>query len=116
LPPFDVHASLLSLPLLLGTTPETIPARTPYLAADPQLVERWKPCFAGISQFKIGICWQGNPMHRLHRHRSAPLFEFAPLAAVPGVHDGQSWVKPAQPAGFTRPNNNCKIIEQFWGV
>ena len=38
LPPFDVHASLLSLPGLLGTTLQTIPAAIPYLEACPEEV------------------------------------------------------------------------------
>ena len=42
LPPFDVHASLLSLPGILGTTLETIPVSVPYLFADAALVERWR--------------------------------------------------------------------------
>ena len=40
LPPFDVHASLMSLPLLLGTTLDTIPATVPYLSADSGLIEQ----------------------------------------------------------------------------
>ena len=39
-PDFDVHAPLGSLPGLLGTTPETIPAGVPYLTAEPSRVER----------------------------------------------------------------------------
>ena len=40
---FDVHAFLLSLPRLLGTTSiERIPANVPYLDCDPELVERWQ--------------------------------------------------------------------------
>ncbi len=41
LPDFDVQASLLSLPGLFHTTLETVPADVPYLAADPQRIERW---------------------------------------------------------------------------
>src|SRR5207253_8145999 len=38
LPPFDVHAPLLSLPAMLRTTLKTIPSDIPYLFADPVLV------------------------------------------------------------------------------
>jgi hypothetical protein len=34
----------------------------------------------------VGIAWQDNPQHKWDRHRSLPLAQFAPLAAVPGVH------------------------------
>ncbi|HJT77032.1 MAG TPA: tetratricopeptide repeat-containing glycosyltransferase family protein, partial [Gemmataceae bacterium] len=85
LPDFDVHAPLLSLPGLLGTTLETVPAQVPYLSADPALVERWGQELAGIEGLRVGIAWQGNPKHQWDRHRSIPLACFAPLAAVPGV-------------------------------
>jgi hypothetical protein len=34
---------------------------------------------------RVGIAWQGNPKHVQDRWRSAPLDQFAPLAAVPDV-------------------------------
>jgi hypothetical protein len=85
LPDFDVHAPLLSLPGLLGTTLETVPARVPYLTADPALVKRWGQELEGIEGLRVGIAWQGNPKHQWDRHRSIPLARFADLAAVPGV-------------------------------
>jgi hypothetical protein len=85
LPEFDVHAPLLSLPGLLGTTLETVPARVPYLYADPALVKRWGQELEGIEGLRVGIAWQGNPKHQWDRHRSIPLACFADLAAVPGV-------------------------------
>ena len=42
LPPFDAHVPLASLPGLLGTTLETVPAAVPYLTADPALSQRWR--------------------------------------------------------------------------
>jgi Flp pilus assembly protein TadD len=85
LPPFEVHSPLISLPRLLGTTLETVPADVPYLTADPGLVETWRQRLESIDGYKIGICWQGNPHHRWDRHRSVPLSQFACLAARPGV-------------------------------
>jgi tetratricopeptide (TPR) repeat protein len=74
----------LSLPALIGLTPETIPARVPYLAADPARVAAWRERI-GPDGFKIGMSWQGNPNFRFDRGRSIALAEFAPLAAIPGV-------------------------------
>src|SRR5262249_10954115 len=62
-----------------------IPNQVPYLHAEPELVERWGERFAGLTTYKVGIAWQGNPRHRLDRHRSIPLAQFAALAAVPNV-------------------------------
>jgi len=85
-PPFDVHALLLSLPGLLGTTLAAVPADVPYLAADPALVAHWRQELSRVPGIKVGIVWQGNPMLQLDRLRSVPLTAFAPLAALEGVH------------------------------
>lgn len=84
LPAFDLHCPLLSVPGLMGTTVETIPARVPYLAAEAKLVAQWRERLSpgGI---RIGIVWQGNPSGAIDRGRSAPLASFAPLARLPGV-------------------------------
>jgi tetratricopeptide (TPR) repeat protein len=84
LPPFAVHAPLLSLPRLLGTTPATVPATVPYLAADPGRTTRWREALGGLG-FRVGIAWQGNPRGAADRGRSVPLRHFLPLARVPGV-------------------------------
>ena len=97
-PRCDVHAPLLSLPAIFGTTLETVPSQVPYLIMDKILVDHWRSVVAsavatddcpGTGQhskpFVIGIAWQGNPSHVMDRWRSFPLASFAPLAALPGV-------------------------------
>jgi tetratricopeptide (TPR) repeat protein len=84
-PEYDVYAALLSLPSLVGTTLETIPAEVPYLHADAALVEHWRKQLAIVDGFKVGIAWQGSKTHAWDAHRSVPLSEFEPLAQVPGV-------------------------------
>jgi tetratricopeptide (TPR) repeat protein len=86
LPAFDVYAPLLSLPGILKTTPETIPAEVPYLSADPDLEAYWRREFQSLPGFKIGIAWQGNPQYKGDRQRSIPLAQFMPLARLEGVH------------------------------
>jgi len=85
LPPFDVYASLMSLPGLFRTTLATVPRNVPYLFADAGLTERWRQQLSTIGAFKIGISWQGNPRYHQDRWRSIPLFQFAPLARLEGV-------------------------------
>jgi hypothetical protein len=85
LPSFDVHAPLLSLPALVGTTLATVPAEVPYLSADPARVEAWRQRLAAVPGLRVGVAWQGNPHHKWDRHRSVPLTAFAPLARVTGV-------------------------------
>jgi hypothetical protein len=81
---WDVHASLFSLPFLLGTTPTTIPP-APYILPEPEHVERWRPAMEPIEGFRVGIAWRGGTVHPEDRFRSFRLAEFAPLASIPGV-------------------------------
>jgi len=85
LPAFDVHCPLMSLPLALGTTPDTIPGRVPYLAAAPADVRRWQELIGDAPGLKVGIAWAGSPHHRNDQRRSIPLDRFAALLDIPGV-------------------------------
>jgi tetratricopeptide (TPR) repeat protein len=85
LPDFAVQAPLLSVPGLLGTTLETVPAAVPYLSADPELVRRWGERLRAVPGVKVGIVWQGSAGYADDRHRSIPLRHFEPLARLPGV-------------------------------
>jgi len=86
LPDFDFHCSLLSLPRIMGTTVETIPAGIPYLSAEPALANAWRQRLATISaKWKVGIAWAGNPDHQRDFDRSCGLAALAPLASVPDV-------------------------------
>jgi tetratricopeptide (TPR) repeat protein len=84
-PPADTHASLMSLPSVFRTDGDSIPADVPYLSARPDLVEDWRRRLGAEGQLRVGIVWQGNPSFSNDHHRSIPLTEFAPLAAVEGV-------------------------------
>ncbi len=86
LPHFDVHAPLLSLPGILGTTLSTIPAEVPYLFDDANLVEHWRQELSHLRGFKIGIAWQGSLRYKADRQRSCRRAVFAPLARLEGVH------------------------------
>ncbi|WP_293126260.1 tetratricopeptide repeat protein [Microcoleus sp. bin38.metabat.b11b12b14.051] len=78
-PDFQVCAQLLSLPYLLKTSLETIPAKVPYLAPPPDL----KCYLPKNSQFKVGIVWSGNPKHSQNKVRSLPLKLLAKLLDIP---------------------------------
>jgi tetratricopeptide (TPR) repeat protein len=85
LPAFDVQAPLLSLPRILGTSLDQIPAKVPYLSVEADRVARWRDEIGSSPHFKIGIYWQGNPQNRGDRQRSFPLAQLAPLAKLTGV-------------------------------
>jgi len=80
-----VQALLLSLPGVLGTTLATVPARVPYLTADPARIDFWRQQLAEYSSFKIGIVWKGSSTNLRDRWRSVPLTQFAPLGRLEGI-------------------------------
>jgi tetratricopeptide (TPR) repeat protein len=89
-PAFDLHCPLLSLPLALRTRLDTIPARTPYLAAPEAKACAWRDRFAGHEKRRIGLVWAGNPRkelpgcNRIDAQRSMEFAQLAPLLEVPG--------------------------------
>jgi thioredoxin-like negative regulator of GroEL len=83
LPQFDVHLPLLSLPHLLGTTLETIPAQIPYLS--PPESHDFRLEAPQGTRLKVGIVWAGSPENPNNRHRSLDLDYFLKLLDVPGV-------------------------------
>lgn len=82
------------LPSILDATPETLSGQ-PYLAACPTRIDRWSKALSGDANFKIGICWKGNPAYVGDRERSAPREVFEALrrdgislySLVPGEGD-----------------------------
>ncbi len=85
LPHFDVQTPFLTLPMIFGTTVETIPAEARYLRAEPGLVGFWRRRMAGFAGMKIGLCWQGNPNFPGDPWRSIPLKHFAVLLDRPST-------------------------------
>ena len=86
LPAFDLHCPLLNLPLVLNTTLESIPAKTPYIKADPLLIQKWRERVRDDNVvLKVGIAWAGGPRHKKDRYRSCSLEFFAPLGEIKGI-------------------------------
>ncbi|MGA2441898.1 MAG: tetratricopeptide repeat-containing glycosyltransferase family protein [Tepidisphaeraceae bacterium] len=86
IPPFDVQCSLVGLPRIFATDLNSIPADTPYLTADPTLVEQWSGNLGPTGgPLRVAIAWAGSPRFKANRTRSLNLQQLAPLAAAPGV-------------------------------
>jgi len=77
LPPFDVHAALMSLPRLCGTRLENIPASVPYLPLPP--VEQFPLPPATPGRLRVGLIWASGKRQPKHELRSIPFQEFLPL-------------------------------------
>lgn len=91
LPYFDTHIAMMSLPMVFKTEIETTPHNVPYIYAKPELVAYWAEKLKDDHNFKIGICWQGNPNYRTQFLRQAVASKsmhvkhFAPIAQLDGV-------------------------------
>ena len=81
LPAFDFQITLSSLPLVMGTTFETIPANVPYLHANPDRVAVWRQRLAEKAQGRpaVGLVWHGRPTNSINQTRSMPLGALTPV-------------------------------------
>ena len=85
-PVFDLHCPILSLPFVLETTLENIPAEVPYITVDPSLVRQWKDRIRDdTSRFNIGLVWSGDLRHPRVQYRSCSPEVFFPLSQLEGV-------------------------------
>jgi Flp pilus assembly protein TadD len=83
LPEFHTQAPLMSLPYLLGTTLDTIPASIPYItASDSHNLHLETP---PEKRLKVGIVWAGNPDNRHNLRRTSGLQPFIPLLKMPEI-------------------------------
>jgi tetratricopeptide (TPR) repeat protein len=80
--PFDLRIDLLSLPLMFGTRLGTIPARVPYLRANPAKAAAWAAKI-GNRGYRIGLAWQGSTGPMRDDERSLAPAMFAAIAQVP---------------------------------
>jgi tetratricopeptide (TPR) repeat protein len=88
---FDWAIELMSLPLVFGTTLETVPASVPYLYADDSSRAKWAARMAGEGRPQIGLVWAGAPRENqpnaylIDRRRSLHLSALLPLLEVEGL-------------------------------
>lgn len=84
--------AMLTLPRVLRTKVETIPAKVPYLKADPHRASMFRSKIAHLPPgLRIGICWAG--MYRgsqpaaamVDQRRSMALQDFSPLTTLAGI-------------------------------
>ena len=76
---YDFYIPLMSLPLVLATTLESIPANVPYLSSSAEKRDYWKSRIGGAGP-KIGLVWAAKSTNE--HDRSCPLDEFGPLFAL----------------------------------
>ncbi|UZJ42182.1 tetratricopeptide repeat protein [Prosthecochloris sp. SCSIO W1101] len=78
---FDYHLPLMSLPLAMGTTVETIPQTSPYLFVEKTIRRKWAEMLGGTQgkRRRIGIVWSGSTVHKQDYKRSVPFHIVEPL-------------------------------------
>ena len=67
-PEHEFWAPLMSLPGILGIELNNLPARVPYLCADPDRLIHWGRRLEG-RQMKVGITWSGSPQFKANAKR-----------------------------------------------
>lgn len=89
-PDHDLRCPMMSLPLVFGTTLETIPAQTPYLRSEPSRSSAWRERLSALRGYRIGLVWASATaigdakLAATANRKSLPLKALAPLATVTG--------------------------------
>ncbi len=84
IPSLDFACSMLSLPMAMGTSLQTIPAEVPYVDVDPALIDKWRRRLGPKTGPRVGLVWSGNVTYSADQHRSIPL-EMLRAVAPPDV-------------------------------
>lgn len=104
---FVIHA--MSVPSVLGTTLESIPAEIPYVVPEATLWSDWRDRLGHRSGLRVAIAWAGSPTHVHDASRSIQLQLLEPLSGVPGVQ----WFSVQQGAGaeqLDRVSSRWRIV------
>lgn len=82
LPDYDLHCPIMSLPLALGTTPDTIPT-VPYLFVDASKKAQWAHKLGTSHVKRIGFVFSGSTGYGDDKNRSIPASMFEELLKLP---------------------------------
>jgi hypothetical protein len=88
---FDLQTPLMSLPLLFGTTVDSVPSEIPYLRPDSRNNQQLDAAIIPSPNFKVGVVWSGG--HRLlysdgylaGSRRNIALEQIAVIKDIPGI-------------------------------
>lgn len=102
-PAHDFYTYLMSLPGILGTDTNSIPSAWSPVERlfNCESCDRWDrrlpTSWSEPDDFRVGICWSGNVIHKNDAHRSMMLEQFAPIVrSNPGMsfHCIQKEIRP----------------------
>ena len=69
---FDYWTPMMSLPLILGSTLETLERPVSYLNAPEDKTRAWQQLLGPKYKLRIGFCWSGRKDSWINRHKSVP--------------------------------------------
>jgi tetratricopeptide (TPR) repeat protein len=84
-PAHDFHCPLGSLPMAFKTELSSVPTEIPYVSADAERIECWRPRLEALAGPRVAVVWAGNAAHANDLHRSVPLALLRPLWAGDGA-------------------------------
>lgn len=109
---FDLHASLMSLPHLFGSTRQSIPAWRAYLRPDPADAQAWRNQISREGRgLAVGLVWAGGTAHKGDQQRSIPLAELMPILSTPRVRFYSLQVGPAASQIQSLPPSVSPLID-----
>lgn len=96
LPKVDFQCALLSVPHVLGTTLDTIPARVPYLSADPERSAQWQARIGEARGKRVAIIWDSTTKTADEFKRVLRAEQLAPLfsSGLADFYVAQKVIKP----------------------
>ena len=87
---FEQHISIMSLPWLMKTRLDTVPAPMPYLFTELGLAAKWRERMNG-EKLRVGLVWAGNPRKHetkfrvIDGRRTVTLAQFKPILDIPNI-------------------------------
>lgn len=82
IPRHDYCCSLMSLPMVFGTTVDDVPAQIPYLRADQPGIEKWQHRLGRALRPRIGLVWTGRRYPPINYPRDMRLEQLRPVLDV----------------------------------
>ena len=79
----DLACPLMSLPLLCGTTPDTIPPNLPQPRIPRERIAMWQDWLGATRGRRIGLVCSGDPRNPTDATRRVPFAELTPLLSLP---------------------------------
>jgi len=76
LPPFDYHCPLMSMPLALKTTLDSVPADPRYVSSNESDRARWRRRLGTRTRPRVGLAWSGNPNNPIDPSRTISLADW----------------------------------------